>query len=69
MSRKWYFAYGSNLDLDRYESRIKRAKDQGIKIDYDDRTLTENGMHYAEGTSMMLDLLNCWDTNLHLTKE
>ena len=44
MSRKWYFAYGSNLDLDRYESRIKRAKDQGIKIDYDDRTLTENGI-------------------------
>ena len=43
MSRQWYFAYGSNLDLKRYESRIKRAKDQGIKIDYDYGTLTENG--------------------------
>ena len=43
MSRQWYFAYGSNLDLKRYESRIKRAKDQDIKINYDDGTLTENG--------------------------
>ena len=43
MSRQWYFAYGSNLDLKRYESRIKRAKDQGIKINYDDGTLAENG--------------------------
>ena len=43
MSKQWYFAYGSNLDLDRYESRIKRAKDQGIKINYDDGILTENG--------------------------
>ena len=33
MARKqWYFAYGSNLDLQRYESRIKRATDEGIKI-------------------------------------
>ena len=43
MARNWYFAYGSNLDLKRYDSRIKRAKDQGIKIDYDVTTLTENG--------------------------
>ena len=44
MTRKqWYFAYGSNLDMKRYESRIKRAKDQGIKIDYDYGILTENG--------------------------
>ena len=42
MSKQWYFAYGSNLDLKRYESRIKRAKDQGIKINYDDGTFLGN---------------------------
>ena len=50
MSKQWYFAYGSNLDLKRYESRIKRAKDQGIKINYDDRKLTENGCNTLKKT-------------------
>tara|TARA_Y100001936_G_scaffold102306_1_gene100670 strand:+ start:3445 stop:4140 length:696 start_codon:yes stop_codon:yes gene_type:complete len=48
-SRQWYFAYGSNLDLKRYENRIKRAKEQGIKID-NYQALTENDCNKLKKT-------------------